>query len=58
MFGDNELNATKKYIKQKKNEILNSNSGSDLDYIRDLQTLIILENAVDEKLEKNDPLYQ
>ena len=49
MFTNKELEVTKDYIKRKKNDILNSEGGSDLDYIKNLQTLIVLENAVDEK---------
>jgi hypothetical protein len=50
MFITNEeLKATKEYIGYKKRDVLRRKGGSNLDYIRDLQTLIILENAVDEK---------
>jgi hypothetical protein len=56
MFSDKELQANKSAIARKKRDILNSKDGSDLDYIRNLKTLIILENAVEEKIEeqKND----
>ena len=47
MFTDDELATNAKVIEMKKREVLNSKEGSDLDYIRNLQTLIILENAVE-----------
>ena len=47
MFTTKELMGIKEYIKRKRRDILKSNEGSDLDYIRDLQTLTQLENAVD-----------
>jgi len=50
MFSDKELEATKDYINSKKADLLNNEGGSDLDYIQNLQTLIQLENAVDEKM--------
>lgn len=50
MFTKTELEINKELIKRKKREVLNSEGGSDLDYIRNLQTLIKLENAVDEEL--------
>ena len=52
MFSKKELQTIKTFTARKKNDILNSKKGSDVDYIRDLQTLIILENAVDKKLEQ------
>uniref|UniRef100_A0A6M3LYT5 Uncharacterized protein n=1 Tax=viral metagenome TaxID=1070528 RepID=A0A6M3LYT5_9ZZZZ len=52
MFSKKELQTTKTFIDRKKGDILNSKKGSDGDYIRDLQSLITLENAVDKKLEQ------
>jgi len=49
VFTEKELEATKRVIKAKKEKLLNSEEGSDADYIRNLQTLIKLENAADEK---------
>jgi len=56
MFSKKELQTTKTYIERKKNDILNSKKGSDIDYIKDLQTLIVLENVVDNKLEQTKEL--
>jgi hypothetical protein len=50
MFARKELEATKDYIKLKKNDILNKEGGSDWDFIQDLQTLALLGDAVDKKL--------
>ena len=52
MFEKKELAKTLDFIRAKKNEILKSKSGSDLDYIQDLQTLIQLEGKATEKLSK------
>ena len=51
MFTDKELKANKDFINRSITDTLNSEKGSDSDYIRDLQTLIVLDNAVDEQLE-------
>ena len=51
MFTPKELEASRDIIDRKKEEILNSKEGSDVDYIRDLQTLIKLKGATEEKLE-------
>ena len=51
MFTDNELKVTSDYIEKKKQDVLARKEGSDADYIRDLQTLIVLENAVEGRLE-------
>jgi len=51
MFIDKELKANKDFIRRKKSDVLSSKGGSDADYIRDLQTLIVLNNAVDERVE-------
>jgi hypothetical protein len=45
MFDDKELDATEKYCDRKIDDILNKDGGSDIDYIRSLQTLITLKNA-------------
>jgi len=45
MFTDKELKTTVEYIRQKKEAILNSEEGSDLDYVKNLQTLIKLDDA-------------
>jgi len=52
MFSDKELKATTDFIKNKKDDVLNSKEGSDIDYLRDLQTLTILESAVNKKMER------
>ena len=54
MFTDKELRVTKDYIRRKKVDILNKKDGSDADYIRNIQTLIKLDNAIDEKLKPGD----
>lgn len=54
MFSKQELEGTKDYIELKKGGVLNRKGGSDFDYIRDLQTLILLGNAVEEKLEERN----
>ena len=51
MFEKKELEATLDYIDQKKDDILNDSGGSDLDYLRNLQTLTKLEIAAEEKLD-------
>ena len=50
MFTDKELETTLDVIKRKKNDVLNKEEGSDLNYLRDLQTLIKLENAANKVL--------
>ena len=45
MFTDNELEATKDICESKIKDILNKEGGSDLDYIRNLQSLVILKDA-------------
>ena len=47
-----ELEITEKMIKAKKAQTLKSSKGSDLDYIRDLQTLTQLESAIEGKKEE------
>ncbi len=49
MFTKKELDATIKVADLKIEEILKSDQGSDLDYIRNLQTLSTLKNAAEEK---------
>ena len=55
MFSDKELKATTDFIIKKKKDVLNSKEGSDLDYLRDLQTLTILENAVNKEMDEVKP---
>ena len=50
MFTDKELEMTIDYIQRKKNDILNSQEGSDLDYVRNLQTLTKLEDAANKEI--------
>ena len=50
MFTDKELETTLNCIERKKKEILNSKGGSDFEYVRNLQTLIKLENAANQSL--------
>jgi len=50
MFTKKELKANLEYIRQKKEAVLNSKEGSDFDYIRNLQTLIKLENATNKRI--------
>jgi len=50
MFTDKELEATKDYCDRKMDEILNKEGGSDIDYIRNLQTLVTLKDAVNKKI--------
>jgi len=49
MITDKELEATKVFCERKFNDILYSKEGTDTDYIRNLQTLITLKNAVGKK---------
>lgn len=51
MFTRRELEANADYIARKKKNVLDSKEGTDLDYLKNLQTLIKLENAVDKELE-------
>lgn len=50
MILETELKDNKLQIQRKKREILESEKGSDTEYIRNLQTLIIMENSIDEKV--------
>ena len=52
MFTDKELEATKKFAGRKIKDIINKEGGSDLDYIRDLQTLITLKGAAEKKIDE------
>ena len=54
MFTDKELKGTLDYAKRKKDDILNGKSGSDFDFIRDLQTLTQLENTITERMEAKE----
>ena len=51
MFSDKELQGTKDHIERKMDDVLNDDRGSDLDYIKNIQTLITLGNACDTKLQ-------
>ena len=52
MFTDKELEAVKDISGRKIDEILNKEEGSDFDYIRNLQTLVKLKDAAEQKLQK------
>ena len=47
MFADKELEATKNLAGRKIKDIINKEGGSDLDYIRNLQTLITLKETAE-----------
>jgi len=51
MFTEKEMKVTLASIKSKRQNVLNRKGGSDLDYIRDLQTLIDLEAAANRTLD-------
>jgi len=53
MFTDNELKATKDFADRKINDLLNSEEGTDADYIKNLQTLIKLREAANKRLESD-----
>ncbi len=50
MFTKKELEATAEIARKKKADVLNSKSGSDLDYFRSLETLTRLEGAANDAL--------
>jgi hypothetical protein len=51
MFTDNELKTTKDLIKRKRMDVLQAGDKiSDLEYIKSLQTLAKLEDAVNQKI--------
>jgi hypothetical protein len=52
MFTDKELEATVDYCDRKIDDLLNNEGGSDLDYIRNLQTLITLKDAANQKIQR------
>ncbi len=54
MFTKKELETTIEYIRQKKEAVLNSKEGSDFDYVRNLQTLVKLEDAANKQI-NSDP---
>lgn len=54
MFSKKELQTNKEYIARKKRDIINKPGGSDAEYIRNLQTLIKLDDAVDLLLDEDD----
>lgn len=49
MFSESELQTTKTYLARKKQDLLTNQKGSDFDYIKQLQAIAKLENAVDEQ---------
>ena len=52
MFYDKELEVTKDYCERKIEDVLNKAGGSDIDYIRNLQTLITLKDSADQKINR------
>ena len=51
MFTDNELDATVEYCDRKIDDVLDKEGGSDIDYIRDLQTLVTLKDTANQKIQ-------
>ena len=49
MFTENELDATKKVISAKMNDIRNNKTITDEQYLRDMQTLIVLQQATEKE---------
>jgi len=54
MFTNEELKKTKEVCELKINDVLERSDGSDLDYIRDLQTLIGLKDMAEQKLRQQE----
>ena len=54
MHTKKELETIKNMTNVKINETLNSNEGTDLDYIRNLQTLIKLKDTTEKKLDNKE----
>ena len=54
MHSKKELEAVVKVSRIKTEDILNGGKGTDIDYIRELQTLAILKSAAEGKLEKDE----
>ena len=52
MFTDNELKTIDDVAERKMNDILNKGEGSDLDYIRNLQTLVTLKDAANQEIQR------
>ena len=52
MFTDKELEGTVDYCERKIDDILNKEGGSDADYIRNLQTLVTLKEAANQKIQR------
>ena len=52
MFTKKELEATKDYCERKINDLLNKDGGSDLDYVRNLQTLVTLKDAANQEIQR------
>jgi len=51
MFTKKEIEGTKDYIRRKKEDILNmGDKMSNLEYIKSLQTLVKLEDAINQKI--------
>jgi len=53
MFSEKELKGTVDTIDRKMDDALNSEKGSDADYIRNLQTLVTLKSAANQKIAKD-----
>jgi len=52
MFTDKELETIKDVSERKIDGILNKDGGSDVDYIRNLQTLMTLKEAANQKIQR------
>ena len=50
MHTDKELEAIKTFSDRKIKDIINKEGGTDLDYIRNLQTLVKLKDAAEKKI--------
>ena len=50
MFTDKELKGTEDFCECKIEDVLNGEGGSDTDYIRNLQTLITLKDAANQRV--------
>ena len=53
MFTDKELETIMDVADRKIDDTLNSEGGSDADYIRNLQTLIVLKDAANQRLKSS-----
>ena len=55
MFTNKELKTTKEVIRRKREDILEAGDKiSDLEYVKSLQTLVTLENAVNQKIHSTE----